>query len=376
MPPALHHPFGPTLPEPGRLQTLTPGVHWLRLALPFALDHINVWLLDEAPAAAGGPPGWSLVDTGLDDPATRATWQALLDGPLAGRPLQRLVVTHLHPDHVGLAHWLAGSEGAPLWMSAGDWLSAQRQCGAGAPDNTGLAAHYARHGVEDPAVLDGIRARSGLYGRLVPRVPGSYHRLLDGRPLALGGCAWTPIAGYGHAPEHMALFRPAQAGSPPLLISGDMLLPRISTHVGVPETEPEADALGLFLDSIERFRALPEDTLVLPSHGLPFGRVAGAPQDAGGLHARVEALQAHHRERLAEVEAACAQAPQTAWQLLPRLFRRPLDLHQTSFAMGESIAHLHRLWHAGRLLREARADGVWTFRLADAVPPLPDNAHS
>lgn len=359
--PRLHHPLGDRLPPPGSLLPLAPGLQWLRMPLPFALDHINLWLLDDE---AAGQAAWAVVDTGLDDPATRAHWQALLDGPLAGRPLSRVIATHMHPDHLGLAHWLCAQHGVPLAISAGDWLSAQRACGAAAPDNRALAAHYARHGVRDEAVLDGIRARSGLYARLVPAVPASYQRLLDGRPLTIGGQAWTPIAGYGHAPEHMALFRPAQAGSPPLLIGGDMMLPRISTNVGVPETEPEADALGLFLDSIERFRALPADTLVLPSHGLPFGRVAGAPAGAGGLHERIDALQAHHAERLAEVEAACRAAPYTAYQLLPLLFRRPLDLHQTSFAMGESIAHLHRLWHAGRLRREADAHGVWHFRAA------------
>lgn len=371
MPPALHHPLGPEPPAPGRLWPVAPGVQGLRLPLPFALDHVNVWLLDEP--APDGRAGWALVDTGLDTPETRALWQALRAGPLAGRPLTRIVATHLHPDHLGLAHWLGEPDEVPFWISAADWLTALRLSGPGAPDAEAQVEHSRRHGVEDPAVLEGLRVRAGLYGRLVPRVPACHHRLLDGRPLALGDSAWTPIAGHGHAPEHMALFRPAQAGSPPLLIAGDMLLPRISTHVGVGPQEPEADPLALFLDSIDRFRALPEDTLVLPSHGLPFGRVDGAPREVGGLHARVEALHAHHAARLAEVEAACAEAPQTAWQMVPRLFRRPLDLHQTSFALGESIAHLHRLWHAGRLRREARPDGVWTFRRADGAPALPEN---
>lgn len=360
--PLPHPPLGDTLPAPGQLLAVAPGVHWLRMPLPFALNHINLWLIEDEDA--DGRPAWALVDTGIDDAATRAHWQTLLDGPLAGQRLSRVIATHMHPDHLGLAHWLCAGQGVGLWISAGDWLSAQRACGAQAPDNRALAAHYARHGVRDEAVLEGIRARSGLYARLVPAVPAQYHRLLDGRPLRLGGADWTPWVGHGHAPEHMALFRPARGDSPPLLISGDMVLPRISTNVSVGDSEPEADALGLFLDSIERLRALPADTLVLPSHGLPFGRVAGAPAGAGGLHERIDALQAHHADRLAEVEAACRAAPCTAYELLPLLFRRPLDLHQTSFAMGEAIAHLHRLWHAGRLERRAGADGLWRFHAA------------
>jgi glyoxylase-like metal-dependent hydrolase (beta-lactamase superfamily II) len=137
-----------------------------------------------------------------------------------------------------------------------------------------------------------------------------------------------------------------------VMISGDMVLPRISTNVSVIDIEPEANPLPLYLASLERLRALPADTLVLPSHGKPFR----------GLHARIDQLKAHHDERLADVMAACAREPQTAASLLPVLFRRPLDLHQTTFAMGESIAHLHALWLDGRLRREAGADGVYRFQ--------------
>jgi glyoxylase-like metal-dependent hydrolase (beta-lactamase superfamily II) len=161
-----------------------------------------------------------------------------------------------------------------------------------------------------------------------------------------GRHAWQCLAGYGHAPEHIALYSPALN----VLIAGDMLLPRISTNVSVDHLEPEANPLALFLASLERMRALPADTLVLPSHGKPFR----------GLHARIDQLQQHHADRLAEVLAACAMEPRTAADLLPVLFRRSLDVHQTTFAMGESIAHLNALWHEGRLQRQ-RDQGVYRF---------------
>jgi glyoxylase-like metal-dependent hydrolase (beta-lactamase superfamily II) len=182
---------------------------------------------------------------------------------------------------------------------------------------------------------------------MVPQVPSQYRRLLDGMRLPVSGHEWECIVGYGHAPEHISLHCPALS----LLISGDMLLPRISTNVSVLDVEPEADPLPLYLASLERLAQLPGDTLVLPSHGTPF---VGIPQ-------RVAQLRQHHDERLQEVLQACAREPLHAAALLPVLFRRPLDMHQTTFAMGEAIAHLHALWLDGRLERRLGADGTWRF---------------
>jgi glyoxylase-like metal-dependent hydrolase (beta-lactamase superfamily II) len=195
-----------------------------------------------------------------------------------------------------------------------------------------------------------VRARGNYYASMVPQVPDQFRRLMDGDRLPVADRAWRCIAGYGHAPEHIAL----HCAEPALLISGDMVLPRISTNVSVIDLEPEADPLPLYLRSIDALRALPADTLVLPSHGKPFR----------GLHARIAQLHAHHDERLAEVLDACAREPQHAAALLDVLFKRRLDLHQTTFAMGESIAHLNALWHAGRLRRTRGADGVYRFALA------------
>jgi glyoxylase-like metal-dependent hydrolase (beta-lactamase superfamily II) len=235
------------------------------------------------------------------------------------------------------------------------------------------AAFFASHGLTDPAAVQKVRARSNYYSGMVPQVPQQFRRLQDGQRVRIGSGAaapvWDCIAGFGHAPEHIALFarelrwQDAPGGSGPagaphagqgVLISGDMVLPRISTNVSVHDLEPEGDPLPLYLASIERLTALPADTLVLPSHGRPFV----------GLHTRIAQLAEHHEERLARVVQACRQAPCSAADMLPVLFHRALDLHQTTFAMGEAIAHLHALWHRGELRRAQGADGVWRFSAA------------
>jgi glyoxylase-like metal-dependent hydrolase (beta-lactamase superfamily II) len=267
---------------------------------------------------------------------------------LDGLPVLRVIVTHMHPDHIGLAHWLTERWGVRLWISATDWnaarLASSTTTGVGGP---AAATFMASHGLSDPEALDKIRARSNYYASMVPQVPGAFRRLMQGDVLRIGDHDWSCHAGHGHAPEHISLHSPALG----VLISGDMVLPRISTNVSVIDLEPESDPLRLYLESIRRMRALPDDTLVLPSHGRPFR----------GLHERIAQLEAHHEERFGDVLAACAKAPQTAAALLPVLFKRPLDLHQTTFAMGEAIAHLHALWLGGKLKREVGDDGVYRF---------------
>ncbi len=344
-PPSELSPVLSTRPEPGRVLDLMPGVRWLRMALPFALNHINLWLLRDT---FQGRDGWTLVDTGIDHPDARRAWEGVIAQHLDGLPIVRVVVTHMHPDHIGLAHWLCERFAAPLWISAADHLNAR--LGSGAIRGFGgeaAAGFYAQHGMTAPEHLQQIRDRGNHYADMVPKVPGSFRRLLDGMGIEIGGHHWRCISGHGHAPEHMALWDEARA----VLISGDMVLPRISTNVAVYETEPEGDPLALFLSSIQRFLALPASTCVLPSHGEPFV----------GLHLRVAQLQAHHAERLAELAQACQAAPQSAFEVLPVLFKRDLDPHQTTFAMGEAIAHLNHLWHQGRVRRLQGAQGEWRF---------------
>ena len=349
----LHYPLGDALPPPGRALVVAPGVKWIRMALPFALDHINLWLLRDR---IDGREGWTVVDCCIAHDAARAQWESVFEHELEGLPILRVIVTHMHPDHIGLADWLCqrwslqGSAGQAcrLWISATDFTMAR----IGSQSTTGFggdsaAAFFAANGLTDPESLQKIRARASYYPSLVPSVPSQYRRLMDGMALTIGAHTWRCISGHGHAPEHMAL----HCAGLGVLISGDMVLPRISTNVSVYDQEPEADSLALFLDSLEKYLPLPVDTLVLPSHGKPFT----------GLHERIQQLKDHHRDRLAEVMQACQDKPCSAADILPVLFPRALDLHQTTFAMGEAVAHLHRLWIAGDLVRDRDADGVWRF---------------
>ena len=203
------------------------------------------------------------------------------------------------------------------------------------------------HGLLDETALQGIRGRSNYYPSLVDGVPASFVRLQHRTRLQLGQHEWRCIAGYGHAPEHMALYCEALG----VLISGDMVLPRISTNVSVNAGEPRGNSLQQFLDSLRLYEPLPADTLVLPSHGKPFR----------GLHERLRQLHQHHDERLSDLLAACQQKPMSAHDALPILFTRKLDLHQTTFAMGEAVAHLHKLWYDGAVQRQRDARGVWMF---------------
>ncbi len=352
---ALHYPCGDALPAPGRSLEVAPGVRWLRMGLPFALDHINLWLLrDELDGPDGPVPGWTVVDCGVANDDTRQRWEQVFADELQGLPVLRVLVTHMHPDHIGLAHWLCERWSTPqrdcrLWISATDWNAARIAClsttGFG---GEGAARFFARHGLVEDAAQAYMRGRRNYYASLVPQVPDRFRRLMDGQGLTIGGRGWQCIAGYGHAPEHIALHCPELG----VLISGDMVLPRISTNVSVIDLEPEGNPLPLYLRSIDALRALPAATLVLPSHGKPFT----------GLHARIAQLLQHHEDRYAELLAACALAPRSAFELLPVLFKRTLDLHQTSFAMGEAIAHLHALAEDGRLRPVPGADGVLRYR--------------
>jgi len=348
--PPIAYPWGDALPPTGELMALRPGLQWLRMPLPFALNHINLWVLDDPQA---GQPGWLVVDAGIASEPIRQAWQALWQGPLAGTPLRRMLVTHMHPDHVGNADWLIEQFSAPgnparLWMSATDHLAALQACEATSSQGGERAAtFFASHGLSRTEDLAKIRERSGYYRALVPSVPRAHHRLIDGMHVDIGERRWRCIAGYGHSPEHIALHNERDG----LLISGDMLLPSISTNVSVYEMEPEGDPLGLFLDSIARMLALPADTLALPSHGRPFT----------GIHARIRQLQQHHDERLAEVMDACRQAPSSAADMLPVPLKRPLGVNTTTLALGEAIAHRNHLWHRGDLTREQDQAGVWRF---------------
>ena len=329
----------PELPSPGSALEVAPGVFWLRMPLPFALDHINLWLL-------AGEDGWTQVDSGYGDAATRALWEQHFESTLQGRPLEKLVVTHFHPDHIGNAGLLQSRFGCDVYMPLAEFLTAQAMHGQHSGYGIELTGElFAAHGMQ-PADVAALAARGNSYLHGVPELPRGIRRIAARDVLTLADRRWRVLDGHGHSPEHASLYN-EELG---VLISGDMLLPRISTNVSVWPIDAEGDPLARFLDSIEAFCELPDDTLVLPSHGLPFR----------GIAARVAQLRNHHALRLAELEAAASHEV-TAADVLPVLFRRPLDLQQRFFAMGEAIAHLNHLWHAGRLERRQCPDGALRF---------------
>lgn len=321
-------------PPTGGAAEVAPGVVWVRMPLPYALDHVNLWLLADG-------DGWTLVDTGHGDDATRAAWDGVAAAVLGGRPVRRVVCTHHHPDHLGLAGWMAARWGAELWCTRAEWEEARALTRRTLAEARALArAFYARAGVPEPTLGELVdRARS--YPDNVSPVPDRYRRVADGDALEIGGRRWRVVVGRGHAPEHACLHAPDAN----LFVSGDQVLPHITPNVSVWPRDPEEDPLAGFLATTATLRTLPADVRVLPSHGTPFV----------GLPRRCDELAEHHRARIAAVLAALDR-PRTAYEVMGTLFERALDAHQATFAVGEAVAHLHRLVALGRVRRERRGD--------------------
>jgi len=339
--PILEYPF--EIPPPtGEALEVAPGVLWIRMPLPFTLAHINLW------AIADGDR-WALVDTGLRSPETASAWRQLRDGALGGRGVSRVIVTHMHPDHVGMAGWITRRANCRLWMTRLEYLTCRvlvADSGREPPED-GIR-FYRRAGWDDDAI-EHYRARFGAFGKHTHALPDSYRRIRDGETLRIGAHDWQVVVGSGHSPEHACLYCPALR----LLVSGDQVLPRISSNVSVFPTEPDADPLGDWLASIARIRSLvPDDVLVLPAHNLPFR----------GLHARLDDLSAGHLEGLARLRGRIA-TPRRVVDLFPALFVRPIDdPHLLSMATGETVAHLNRLVAEGEAVAEDDADGVAWYR--------------
>ncbi len=329
-----------TISDYAKPTPIAEGILRLRVRLPLALDHVNLWLCDDG-------DGWTIVDTGYGDAPTRQVWRSLLGGVLGHRPVRRVLVTHFHPDHAGQAGWLCRETGAELWMSRTEWLM-HRAIALDTTEASVAATErcYRQAGLAEEIVARQVR-RGNAYRQVVSEPPPTFTRIVAGQHLTLAGSTWQVLIGQGHAPEQVTLW----CAERNLLIAADQILPRISPVVGVWPAEPQADPLRDFLDSLQQYRVLPETCDVLPSHGMPFT----------GLHARLTELAAHHDERLERTLAACAM-PASAAAVLQALFPRPLDAHQTGFALAETLAHLNRLLGLGLLTRGPGSGGVLLYQ--------------
>jgi glyoxylase-like metal-dependent hydrolase (beta-lactamase superfamily II) len=330
------------VPETGSVVDIRPGIRWLRLPLPFMLGHINVWLLRDG-------DGWALVDTGIFTETTLEVWRLVTDNCLDGAPLTRVLVTHLHPDHVGCAGWLAGLHDVGLWMSREEYLLCRvLVADTGRPAPVEGLSFYHRAGFTADS-LERYAAHFGAFGRYVAPMPQTYHRLKDGMEVQVDGRVWTVIVGRGHSPEHACLF----CRELNLLISGDQLLPTISSNVSVYPTEPEANPLADWFESLRRLHhRLPEDVLVLPAHGKPFL----------GAHARLDQLIDEHETGLEKLRALCVR-PRRAIDVFPALFKSRIDDRNLIMAAGEAISHLNFLIQASEITVENDEAGVAWYRL-------------
>lgn len=340
----LTYPFGHVGPEPHQVMTVAEGLRWVRLTVPGPLKHINCWLIDDEDDRG---PGVALVDTGMNLPDAREAWKAISKGPLAGVRVTRVIGTHFHPDHIGLAGWMCDHHDCPLVMTRGEWLTA-RMLAADARDAVPdeMIAFWRAAGWDEAQVAHGVARGWSGFRRIITPLPLGFRRIADGDTLTIGGRPWRVVTGSGHSPEHACLWDEARG----LLISGDQVLPRISSNVSLGVTEPEADPLGEWLASIAKLRQLPPDLIVLPGHGDVFT----------GLHTRLDALDREHGERLDELAVFIAEEPRRAVDCFGRLFRRAIGPEVHGMATGEALAHLRRLEVEGRAVKRV-VDGVWWY---------------
>ncbi len=339
----LVYPLGKAAPEPGAAIRLAEGVEWVRIPLPGSLGHINCWLID-------GPDGVTLVDSGLFLPLCRDAWKAVLAGPLAGRRVAAVLCTHLHPDHIGMAGYLCRKLDVPLMMTRGEWLTARLLWADARTDVPDEAAAQRRGAGWDAAAMAHAAARGwGLFKAVVSPMPYGYVRIADGDALPIGDGGWRVVTGCGHSPEHACLLN-VKAG---VLISGDQVLPRISSNVSLSIIEPQGNPLHDWIASLAKLRSLPADLLVCPAHGEPFR----------GLHTRLDALRDGHLAQLDALARHCEE-PRRVVDCFSTLFRREIGDGQRELATGEALAHLRYLERAGRITRRTDADGVWWFAAA------------
>jgi glyoxylase-like metal-dependent hydrolase (beta-lactamase superfamily II) len=331
--------LGERVPEPATPIEIAPGILWIRLPMPIALDHINLYLLDDGDA-------WVLIDTGMADPISIGTWEVLLETKLSGRPIRRVIGTHFHPDHVGLAGWLLAKTGADFWMTQLEWLSA-RQAYLDVEDASSeqMRRFYHRVGL-GKTETDAYREMGNDYRSMVSPIPSTYSRIGPETTFTIGGRLWTPIFGSGHSPDHVSFY----CAEDRIMLGGDMLLPRITPIIAVWWQEPDGDPLAGYLEFLGTLGHIADDVLVLPAHNRPYRE----------LRTRVTDLRDHHVERLEITFDACA-TPATGQDVMKALFTREMDSFQTRFAIGETVAHINNLVNKGELLRNLDEDDRYRY---------------
>lgn len=345
--PKLSYPFE-AAPKLGEAVDVAPGVKWLRMPLGGALAFINVWAIAEGPKNGGD--GWAIVDTGMGGADTQGAWRAAFAGPLAGKPATRVFVTHMHPDHIGMAGWLTRKFQCRLWISRLEFLMCRSLAADTGREAPADALTFYRAAGWDEEAIETYRARFGGFGRALHALPDSFQRLSDGDEVVIGDHLWRVVVGSGHSPEHACLYCPELK----LMISGDQVLPRISSNVSVFPTEPEGDPLTDWLTSLARIKTkIPDDVLVLPAHNDPFH----------GLHARIDHLIGGHERGLARLRALIVE-PKRAVDVFHVLFRRKIDSYVLGMATGESIAHLNCLIARGQARRSIDEKGVDWYQAA------------
>lgn len=334
-----------TPPKPDEAIEVAPGLVWVRLTLPFRLNHVNIYLLADG-------DGWTMIDTGIGNEATIAAWTTLFDGPLKSFKITRLIVTHAHPDHVGLAGWIVERFGCPLFMSQVEYLqSAYHQHRGSEERKQAQRLFFRRHGMNED-ITDQLLGRGQDYLKRVSILPASYNRLSNGDEIQIGARMFKIITGGGHALDQVMMYCAADN----IFLSADQVLSKISPNVSVWAVEPNANSLGEYLTSLAALaRTLPDDVLVLPGHGVPFY----------GVKTRIQQLADHHEERCQMIAKACAPSPKTSAELVPVVFHKHvLDAHQTGFAAGELIAHVNYMLVQGRLTTIVQPDGILRFKTA------------
>lgn len=334
-------------PKDGEALEVKEGLLWVRMPIPIkGLDYINLYLIEDE-------NGWTMVDSGFNSDLIKELWENIFQTKLKGKPVTRLICTHFHPDHMGLAGWITDRWNIPLTMTFGEWtfgrmlyLEATEQT----PDF--VIDFYRSVGLNDK-MLERVKSRGfNQFSRAMTEVPMGLNRIIDQEIIRIGSREWQIVVGRGHSPEHACLYSEADG----ILISGDQVLPRITPHIGVYPAEPMANPLKEFIHSIDTFMELPANTLVLPAHNDVFT----------GLHNQLEFYQSHHKDRLNRLKVACA-LPQSAIDLLPVLFDRELSDSDKGLAISEGLAHCHYLVGEGELDREFGEDGIWRFRCAGTI---------